>query len=484
MRFLSLTSALLCLLLSLAVAPVFAQDAAIPSSSAPTETAESLEAAPAPESAPEPIAVAAPEPVAPPVAAPLTKPTLVSASTISAGDTAWMMMSTALVLLMTIPGVALFYTGMVRKKNVLSTMAHSFVAVCIVSVLWVVVGYSLAFTPGSTPWIGSFDRFMLNGLEFIKAEGMLTVHHIAPTIPESVFMMFQLTFAIITPALIAGAFAERMKFSAVVAFISLWSLLVYAPVAHWVWEPTGWLAALGVLDFAGGTVVHINAGVSGLVAAIIVGPRLGFGRVAMPPHNLILTVIGASLLWVGWFGFNAGSAGAADGRAGMAMFTTQLATAAAALTWMVIEWVKRGKPSVLGMVSGAVAGLVAITPASGFVGVTGAFAIGIAAGIACYWGATWLKSTMGYDDSLDVFGVHAIGGIVGALLTGVFALKSIGGVESSLALQTLGVVSTLIYASAVTAVILVAINKVIGLRVEIDEENEGLDLEQHGEHVL
>jgi Amt family ammonium transporter len=296
-------------------------------------------------------------------------------------------------------------------------------------------------------------------------------------------MMFQMTFAIITPALIAGAFAERMKFSAVVAFISLWSLLVYAPVAHWVWEPTGWLAALGVLDFAGGTVVHINAGVSGLMAAIIVGPRLGFGRVSMPPHNLILTVIGASLLWVGWFGFNAGSAGAADGRAGMAMLTTQLATAAAALTWMMIEWVKRGKPSILGMVSGAVAGLVAITPASGFVGVTGAFAIGIAAGIACYWGATWLKSTLGYDDSLDVFGVHAIGGIVGALLTGVFALKAIGGVESSIALQAIGVVSTIIYASAVTAVILVVLDKIIGLRVEVDEENEGLDLEQHGEHV-
>ena len=483
MRFVSLTLASLFLLLSLAMAPVFAQDAALSTSSIATETADTV--APVAEVVPESVpAAVAPEPIAPVVAAPLTKPTLVSAGTISAGDTAWMMMSTALVLLMTIPGVALFYTGMVRKKNVLSTMAHSFVAVCIVSVLWVVVGYSLAFTPGVTPWIGSFDRFMLNGLEFIKTEGMVTVHHLAPTIPESVFMMFQMTFAIITPALIAGAFAERMKFSAVVAFISLWSLLVYAPVAHWVWEPTGWLASLGVLDFAGGTVVHINAGVSGLVAAIIVGPRLGFGRVAMPPHNLILTVIGASLLWVGWFGFNAGSAGAADGRAGMAMFTTQLATAAAALTWMVIEWVKRGKPSILGMVSGAVAGLVAITPASGFVGVTGAFAIGIAAGIACYWGATWLKSTMGYDDSLDVFGVHAIGGIVGALLTGVFALKAIGGVESSIALQAIGVVSTIIYASAVTAVILVVLDKIIGLRVEMDEENEGLDLEQHGEHVL
>jgi ammonium transporter, Amt family len=409
---------------------------------------------------------------------------MVSTSKISAGDTAWMLMSTALVLLMTLPGVALFYTGMVRKKNVLATMAHSFAATCIVSILWVVIGYSIAFTPGSTPWLGGFDRFMLQGMDFIKDAGMVTVHHVAQTIPESVFMMFQMTFAIITPALIAGAFAERMKFSALVVFVALWSLLVYAPVAHWVWEPTGWLASLGVLDFAGGTVVHINAGVSGLVAAIIVGPRLGFGRVSMPPHNLILTVIGASLLWVGWFGFNAGSAGAADGRAGMAMFTTQLATAAAAMTWMIIEWVKRRKPSVLGMVSGAVAGLVAITPASGFVGVTGAFAIGIAAGIACYWGATWLKSTMGYDDSLDVFGVHAIGGIVGALLTGVFAVKDIGGVEGSFAIQAIGVVSTIVYASLVTTVILLVIDKVMGLRVEMDEENEGLDIEQHGEQVL
>ena len=400
-----------------------------------------------------------------------------AAAVADTGDTAWMLTSTVLVLLMTIPGLALFYGGMVRGKNVLATTMQSFAIACLASVLWMVAGYSLAFSDGGSmnAYIGGLSKAFFTGVTSASLTG---------TIPEYVFITFQMTFAIITPALIAGAFAERMKFSAVVAFISLWSLLVYAPVAHWVWEPTGWLASLGVLDFAGGTVVHINAGVSGLVAAIIIGPRLGFGRVSMPPHNLILTVIGASLLWVGWFGFNAGSAGAADGRAGMAMFTTQLATAAAALTWMVIEWVKRGKPSVLGMVSGAVAGLVAITPASGFVGVTGAFVIGITAGIACYWGATWLKSTMGYDDSLDVFGVHAIGGIVGALLTGVFALKAIGGVESSIALQAIGVVSTIIYASAVTAVILVVLDKIIGLRVEMDEENEGLDLEQHGEHVL
>jgi Amt family ammonium transporter len=472
---------LLSLLLGLTGAPAIAQDAGVASdSSSSIETSGTVttvvETAPVAEAAAAPVD-APPEP-------PMTSPTLVSSSTISAGDTAWMMVSTALVLLMTLPGVALFYTGMVRKKNVLSTMAHSFATACIVSILWVIVGYSIAFTPGSSPWLGGFDRVLLNGMDFIKETGMVTVHHVAQTIPESVFMMFQMTFAIITPALITGAFAERMKFSALVTFIALWSLLVYAPVAHWVWEPTGWLASLGVLDFAGGTVVHINAGVSGLVAAIIIGPRLGFGRVSMPPHNLILTVVGASFLWVGWFGFNAGSAGAADGRAGMAMFTTQLATAAAAMTWMVIEWYKRRKPSVLGMVSGAVAGLVAITPASGFVGVTGAFAIGIASGIACYWGATWLKSTMGYDDSLDVFGVHAIGGIVGALLTGVFAVKSIGGVEGSLAVQSIGVVTTVIYASLVTMVILLVIDKIIGLRVEMDEENDGLDIEQHGEQVL
>lgn len=480
MRFVSTTLAVVCLLLSFAAAPVFAQDSSL---SAASSEASDTAAPVADVPATEPVVPAASQAEAP-AEPPMTKPTLVSTSKISAGDTAWMMVSTALVLLMTIPGVALFYTGMVRKKNVLATMAHSFAATCIVSILWVVIGYSLAFTPGASPWLGGFDRFMLQGMDFIKETGMVTVHHVAQTIPESVFMMFQMTFAIITPALITGAFAERMKFSAVVVFVAFWSLLVYAPVAHWVWEPTGWLASLGVLDFAGGTVVHINAGVSGLVAAIIVGPRLGFGRVSMPPHNLILTVIGASLLWVGWFGFNAGSAGAADGRAGMAMFTTQLATAAAAMTWMLIEWVKRRKPSVLGMVSGAVAGLVAITPASGFVGVTGAFAIGIASGGACYWGATWLKSTMGYDDSLDVFGVHAIGGIVGALLTGVFAVKSIGGVEGSIAIQAIGVVSTIIYASLATTVILLIIDKVIGLRVEMDEENEGLDIEQHGEQVL
>lgn len=414
---------------------------------------------------------------------PLLRPTLVDASKISSGDTAWMLSSTALVLLMTIPGLALFYAGMVRKKNVLGTMMHSFVATCLVTVLWVAFGYSLAFTP-HTPFIGGFERIMLDGMGFLKDTGKVTVSHIAPTIPESVFMMFQMTFAIITPALITGAFAERMKFSALILFITMWSLLVYVPVAHWVWEPTGWLAARGVLDFAGGTVVHINAGISGIVAALIIGPRIGFGKEPMPPHNLVLTVIGASLLWVGWFGFNAGSAVAADGRAGMAMVTTQVATAVAALAWMFAEWIKRGKPSALGLVSGAVSGLVAITPASGFVGINGAIVIGAIAGIGCYWAATTLKAKFGYDDTLDVFGVHAVGGIIGALLTGVFAVKNIGGVDGSLATQSIGVIATVLYAGAMTIIILFMINLMIGLRVPDDEELLGLDLAQHGEQVL
>jgi Amt family ammonium transporter len=393
-----------------------------------------------------------------------------------------MLTATALVLLMTIPGLALFYTGMVRKKNMLGTIVHSFVSACIATVLWVAIGYSIAFTPGS-PYLGGFDRVMLDGLSFLKEAGQLTVHHLAPSIPESVFVMFQMTFAIITPALITGAFAERMKYSALLLFIAFWSVLVYAPIAHWVWEPTGFLAAMGVLDFAGGTVVHINAGVSGLVAALIIGPRIGFGKEPMPPHNLVLTVIGASLLWVGWFGFNAGSAAAADGRAGMAMLTTQIASACAALSWMCAEWVRRDKPSVLGLVSGAVGGLVAITPASGFVGVAGAIVIGLVAGVACYWGATSLKAMFRYDDSLDVFGVHAIGGIVGALLTGVFAVKNIGGMDASLAKQAFGVVVTVLYSGIMTALILGMINALIGLRLTPEQEREGLDLELHGEHV-
>src|SRR5271165_4498560 len=335
-------------------------------------------------------------------------PVLVGVDKISSGDTAWMLTSTALVLMMTIPGLALFYGGMVRKKNVLATLMQSFAITCVVTLLWWFIGYSLAFTPG-TAWLGGSSRFLMNGMTFMKDANKLTVSHLALTIPETVYAMFQLTFAIITPALIAGAFADRMKFSAMLIFMSVWSLVVYAPIAHWVWEPSGWLAVKGVLDYAGGTVVHINAGVAGLAAALMLGKRVGYGKEPMQPHNLTLTLVGASLLWVGWFGFNAGSATAADGRAGMAMAATQIATAAAALAWMFAEWAVKGKPSVLGIASGAVAGLVAITPASGFVNPTAGVVIGIAAGVACFFAATKLKSALGYDDSLDAFGVHGIG---------------------------------------------------------------------------
>lgn len=411
-----------------------------------------------------------------------TKPEIVEAKTINSGDTAWMLTSTALVLFMTIPGLALFYGGMVRKKNVLATLMQSFAITALITILWMVLGYSLAFMPGSE-WLGGFDRVMLNGMYFGKEAGKLSVHHLATNIPESVFFMYQLTFAIITPALIAGAFAERMKFSAMLIFMALWSLVVYAPVAHWVWEPSGWLAAKGVLDFAGGTVVHINAGVAGLVCALVLGKRIGFGKEALMPHNLVLTLIGASMLWVGWFGFNAGSAVAADGRAGYAMLVTQIATAAAALAWMFAEWLGKGKASVLGIASGAVAGLVAITPAAGFVNPVGALVIGVAAGVLCFWGATSLKHMLKYDDSLDAFGVHGIGGIVGAVLTGVFAVKEIGGAEGSVMTQLIGVGVTVVYSGAVTFVLLKIIDAVIGLRVTTDEEREGLDIALHGERV-
>ncbi len=422
-------------------------------------------------------AEAAPAPAAAP-----TKPEVVEASKINSGDTAWMMTSTALVLFMTIPGLALFYGGMVRKKNVLATLMQSFAITCLVTLIWVVAGYSLAFMPGSA-YLGDLSRAFLNGMVYIKDPGKLSVHHLAGNIPESVFMMFQLTFAIITPALITGAFAERMKFSAMLVFIALWSLLVYAPVAHWVWEPGGWLASKGILDFAGGTVVHINAGVAGLVCAFVLGKRIGFGREALMPHNLTLTLIGASMLWVGWYGFNAGSAVAADGRAGFAMMVTHIATAAAALAWVAAEWIAKGKPSVLGIASGAVAGLVAITPAAGFVEPKGAIIIGIAAGVLCYWGATGLKHLLGYDDSLDAFGVHGVGGIVGAVLTGVFAVKELSGLEASVATQLLGVGVTLAYSGVLTFLLLKLIDLVIGLRVTEEQEREGLDVALHGERV-
>jgi len=399
--------------------------------------------------------------------------------TLDTGDTAWMLTSTALVLLMTIPGLALFYGGMVRKMNVLTITMQSFAITCLVTVIWFVVGYSLAFKEGNA-FIGGLSRLFLSGMGSDTLSG---------TIPESVFWAFQLTFAIITPALITGAFADRMKFSAMLWFIGLWSLCVYSPIAHWVWGG-GFLGGAGVLDFAGGTVVHINAGIAGLVAALVIGKRRGLGTEQMAPHNLVLSLIGASLLWVGWFGFNAGSAVAANGSAGMAMLVTQLATAVAALTWMFAEWLLRGKPSVLGILSGAVAGLVAITPASGFVGPVGAFWIGVAAGLGCYWGAMSLKPMLGYDDALDAFGVHAVGGIIGALLTGVFAVKAIGGTAGVLEgntgqiwTQAYGVVCTIVYDAVVSFVILKVIDMVIGLRVSDDVERDGLDLALHGEVV-
>jgi Amt family ammonium transporter len=311
----------------------------------------------------------------------------------------------------------------------------------------------------------------------------LTVSHLGVTIPETVYCMFQLTFAIITPALIAGSFADRMKFSSMLVFVGLWSLLVYAPIAHWVWEPSGWLATKGVLDFAGGTVVHINAGIAGLASCLVLGKRLGYGKEHMPPHNLTLTLIGASLLWVGWFGFNAGSAVASDGRAGMAMTATQIATAAAALAWMFAEWISKGKPSVLGIASGAVAGLVAITPASGFVGPTPSVIIGVVAGVVCFFSATTLKSAIGYDDSLDAFGVHCVGGIIGALLTGVFASKEISGSDGSVITQLWGVGTTLIYGFTVSFILLKIIDATLGLRVTEEQEREGLDISLHGEKI-
>ena len=401
----------------------------------------------------------------------------------NSGDTAWMLSSTALVLLMTVPGLALFYAGMVRKKNVLATAAQSFAITALVSVLWMFIGYSLTFTSGNA-FMGGLSRLFLNGMGLDSANGL------APTIPESVYMTFQMTFAIITPALIVGAFAERMKFSALLWFTGLWSLLVYAPIAHMVWGPAGWLAADGVLDYAGGTVVHINAGIAGLVAALVMGKRIGYRHDAMHPNNLMYTLIGASLLWVGWFGFNAGSAVAASDRAGMAMSTTQIATAVATLSWMFAEWLARGKPTVLGMTSGAVAGLVAITPASGFVGPMGALWIGLAAGVICFWAAVYLKNRLGYDDSLDAFGVHAIGGIIGALLTGVFAVKAIGGTAGmlegntgQLLIQATGVGVTIVYDAIVSFVILKAIDWTLGLRVISEQERDGLDITQHGEQV-
>ena len=401
---------------------------------------------------------------------------------LNAGDTAWMLTATALVLLMTIPGLALFYGGMVRRKNVISVAAATFAVTALMSVIWAIAGYSLAFS-GDGAFVGDLSNLFLKNL---------TVDALSGTIPEGVFMTFQMTFAIITPALIIGAIVERMKFSALLWFTALWSLIVYAPITHMVWGG-GWMGNDGVLDFAGGTVVHINAGVAGLVAAIVLGARKGYGKHPMPPVNLVYTMVGASLLWVGWFGFNAGSELAADGTAGMAMVVTQIATAMAALAWMFVEWMARGKPTMLGMASGAIAGLVAITPASGFVGPIGAFVIGAAAGVITFWASVYLKKALGYDDSLDAFGVHAVGGIVGALLTGIFAATAFGGAGLSDAangsiltqfiIQAKSVAFTIVYDAIATFIILKVVDAIIGLRVSEEEEEEGLDITQHGEQI-
>jgi Amt family ammonium transporter len=400
-----------------------------------------------------------------------------NADELSAGDTAWMLTATALVLFMTIPGLSLFYAGMVRSKNVLSVLMQCFAITGLISILWAVYGYSVAFGGEGAFW-GGLDKLFLKGVN---------VESLSGTIPETVFMTFQMTFAIITPALIVGAFAERMKFSAMLWFTAIWFTLVYAPICHWVWGNGGWLGELGVIDFAGGTVVHINAGIAGLVASLMIGKRAGYQRIAMPPNNLGYTIVGAGMLWVGWFGFNAGSQLAADGVAGMAMAVTQIATAAAALGWMFSEWLSHGKPSVLGIASGAVAGLVAITPASGSVGPMGAIMIGIAAGVASYFAATKLKNLLGYDDSLDVFGVHAVGGIIGALLTGVFSAAAFGGtgidgsIGNQVSLQAIGIVVTVAYTGFLSWIILKTVDAVIGLRVSEEEESEGLDIALHQE---
>ncbi len=409
----------------------------------------------------------------------LTSRALAQDATLNAADTSWILGATCLVLMMTVPGLALFYAGLVRKKNVLSTMMQSFAACSLVSLLWIIAGYSIAFS-GDAPYLGDFNKFFLVGM---------TAESLTGTIPESLFMVFQMTFAILTPAVICGAFADRMKFSALLWFLGAWLLLVYAPVAHWVWGG-GFLADMGLKDFAGGTVVEINSGIAGLVAAIMLGKRRGFPQEPMIPHNLVLSVTGASLLWVGWLAFNGGSALAANATAAYAMMNTQIAGAAGALAWMFVEWYKHGKASVLGIISGAVAGLVAITPACGFVSPMGALAIGIIAGVACLFAATSLKRKFGYDDSLDVFGVHGIGGYVGTIGIGIFGSSAWGGTSgllegnaSQLGIQLAGCVIVTIWCALASFVILYAIEKTIGLRVDRQTEIEGLDYGLHGEVV-
>ncbi|MBN9486953.1 MAG: ammonium transporter [Alphaproteobacteria bacterium] len=408
---------------------------------------------------------------------------------IDTGDTAWLLVATALVLMMNIPGLSLFYAGMVRKKNVLATAVQAFAVAALVTVLWLVVGYSLAFTDGGAVngIIGGLSRVFGTGLHG-------STHPLAKTVPENVFLMYQATFAIITPAIIAGAFAERMKFSAMMWFMGLWVLLVYVPVAHWIWGG-GFLGDAGVLDFAGGLVVHLNAGIAGLICALVIGRREGYGHEYMAPHNLVLTLIGTSLLWVGWFGFNAGSALSSGELAGAAMLNTHVAAAVAALAWMAIEWAARGKPSVLGVLSGAVAGLGTITPAAGYVEPWAAMLIGLAAGAVCYWSSVVLKNRLGYDDSLDVFGVHGISGILGPLMVGVFATRAINDVDhgqpvglvdghaAQILIQLFGVLVVAAFSSVVTWALLRILDATIGLRVTREEETEGLDTVLHGERV-
>jgi ammonium transporter, Amt family len=407
-------------------------------------------------------------------------PQLAVADSLNSGDGAWLLTSTALVLFMTLPGLALFYAGLVRAKNVLSVLMQCFALTCLMSLLWMFAGYGLAFGDGGdwNAYIGS-GQIMLSGVTRGSMSG---------TIPETVFVMFQMTFAIITPALIVGGFAERMKFSAVLIFSTLWLFVVYVPVCHWVWGG-GWLSDMGLLDFAGGTVVHVNAGVAAIVTAMVLGNRKGFPQTAMPPHNLTMTVTGASMLWVGWFGFNAGSAVAANNDAGMAMLATHISAAAGSLAWMTIEWVKHGKPSVLGIVTGMVAGLGTITPASGFVGPVGALCIGLTAGVVCYFSTQIIKRTFKIDDSLDVFPVHGVGGILGTILAGVFVAEKLGGsgyaegvtMSSQLMTQTIGVVATFVWCAVMTLVLLKVTQALVGLRVTPEVETEGLDLAEHDE---
>lgn len=402
-------------------------------------------------------------------------------STPNAGDTAWMLVATALVLFMTLPGLALFYAGMVRAKNVLSVLMQCLTIACLATLIWFVYGYSLVFTTGGfNALIGGFDKLFLAGVNATSLSG---------TIPESVFIVFQMTFAIITPALIVGSFAERMKFSALLWFSGLWLTLVYLPIAHWVWGG-GWLGRMGVIDFAGGTVVHINAGMAGLVAALMLGKRRGYPNVPIKPHNLGYTMAGASILWVGWFGFNAGSALAADGSAGMAMLVTQIAAATAVLTWITLEWTRSGRPSALGAASGAIAGLVAITPACGSVGPMGALVIGLTGSLLAYYAVTVVKIRAGYDDSLDAFGVHGVAGIVGALLTGIFCAPDLGGtgfatgvgnITTQVALQALGIIVTVGYCGVMSLILLKVIDAAIGLRVDAEDEQTGLDIALHEE---